>query len=145
MGAALPHSLRHSAITFALDAGASPRDVQDYAGHKDPRTTRRQKSLATAWTGRLARARAAAASGSSAITVAKASTSTPVSRNRRGAGEQAGQPVGEAIRRPVLAVLFGASASGASGDADLAVSGRLHARSPWPGLGPRACQVLRAG
>ena len=36
-----PHSLRHSAITFALDAGTSLRDVQDYAGHKDPRTTRR--------------------------------------------------------------------------------------------------------
>jgi site-specific recombinase XerD len=36
-----PHSLRHSAITFALDAGAALRDVQDYAGHKDPRTTRR--------------------------------------------------------------------------------------------------------
>ena len=36
-----PHSLRHSAITFAVDAGASLRDVQDYAGHKDPRTTRR--------------------------------------------------------------------------------------------------------
>jgi integrase/recombinase XerD len=36
-----PHSLRHSAITLALDAGASLRDVQDYAEHKDPRTTRR--------------------------------------------------------------------------------------------------------
>lgn len=36
-----PHSLRHAAITLALDAGASLRDVQDYAGHKDPRTTRR--------------------------------------------------------------------------------------------------------
>jgi site-specific recombinase XerD len=36
-----PHSLRHSAITFALDAGVTLRDVQDYAGHKDPRTTRR--------------------------------------------------------------------------------------------------------
>jgi hypothetical protein len=31
-----PHSLRHSAITFALDAGAPLRDVQDYAGYKDP-------------------------------------------------------------------------------------------------------------
>jgi integrase-like protein len=36
-----PHSLRHSAITFALDAGVPLRDVQDYAQHKDPRTTRR--------------------------------------------------------------------------------------------------------
>lgn len=36
-----PHSLRHSAITLALDAGAALRDVQDYAGHRDPRTTRR--------------------------------------------------------------------------------------------------------
>ena len=36
-----PHSLRHSAITFALDAGAPLRDVQDYARHQDPRTTRR--------------------------------------------------------------------------------------------------------
>ncbi len=36
-----PHSLRHSAITCALDAGAALRDVQDYAGHEDPRTTRR--------------------------------------------------------------------------------------------------------
>ena len=36
-----PHCLRHSAITFALDAGTALRDVQDYAGHKDPRTTRR--------------------------------------------------------------------------------------------------------
>jgi len=36
-----PHSLRHSAITFALDAGVALRDVQDYARHRDPRTTRR--------------------------------------------------------------------------------------------------------
>jgi hypothetical protein len=36
-----PHCLRHSAITFAMDAGASLRDVQDYASRKDPRTTRR--------------------------------------------------------------------------------------------------------
>ena len=37
-----PHCLRHSAITFtSFDAGATLRDTQDYAGHKDPRTTRR--------------------------------------------------------------------------------------------------------
>jgi integrase/recombinase XerD len=36
-----PHSLRHSAITVALDAGATLRDVQDDTGHKDSRTTRR--------------------------------------------------------------------------------------------------------
>jgi integrase/recombinase XerD len=36
-----PHSLRHTAITLALDAGAALRDVQDFAGHRDPRTTRR--------------------------------------------------------------------------------------------------------
>jgi integrase len=46
-----PPSLRHSAITFALDAGASIRDVQDYAGHKEsahhpPVLT----TPATAWT-----------------------------------------------------------------------------------------------
>jgi integrase len=35
-----PHSLRHSAITFALDAGAPLWGVQDYAGRNDPRTTR---------------------------------------------------------------------------------------------------------
>ena len=36
-----PHSLRHSAITAALNAGMPFRDVQDFAGHADPRTTRR--------------------------------------------------------------------------------------------------------
>lgn len=36
-----PHSLRHTAITLALDAGATLRDVQDFAGHRDARTTRR--------------------------------------------------------------------------------------------------------
>ena len=35
------HSLRVAAITGALDAGASFRDVQDFARHADPRTTRR--------------------------------------------------------------------------------------------------------
>lgn len=36
-----PHDLRHAFVTLALDAGASLRDVQDAAGHSDPRTTRR--------------------------------------------------------------------------------------------------------
>lgn len=36
-----PHDLRHAFVTLALDAGASLRDVQDAAGHADPRTTRR--------------------------------------------------------------------------------------------------------
>jgi len=35
-----PHDLRHAFVTLALDAGASLRDVQDAAGHADPRTTR---------------------------------------------------------------------------------------------------------
>ena len=45
-----PHSLRHSAITLALDAGASLRDVQDYAGHKDPGPPAATTTPATAWT-----------------------------------------------------------------------------------------------
>jgi integrase/recombinase XerD len=36
-----PHSLRHAAITAALDAGCSLRDVQDFARHADLRQTRR--------------------------------------------------------------------------------------------------------
>lgn len=36
-----PHILRHGFVTAALDAGVSLRDVQDAAGHSDPRTTRR--------------------------------------------------------------------------------------------------------
>ena len=36
-----PHGLRHSAVTAALDAGVPLRDVQDFARHADPRTTRR--------------------------------------------------------------------------------------------------------
>ena len=36
-----PHSLRHTFVTLALDQGAALRDVQDAAGHADPRTTRR--------------------------------------------------------------------------------------------------------
>jgi site-specific recombinase XerD len=36
-----PHDLRHAFVTLALDTGASLRDVQDAAGHADPRTTRR--------------------------------------------------------------------------------------------------------
>ena len=36
-----PHSLRHTAITVALDAGVPLHIVQDFARHADPRTTRR--------------------------------------------------------------------------------------------------------
>ena len=36
-----PHSLRHSFITAALDAGVPLRDVQIAARHADPRTTTR--------------------------------------------------------------------------------------------------------
>jgi len=36
-----PHTLRATAITSALEAGSSLRDVQDMARHADPRTTRR--------------------------------------------------------------------------------------------------------
>lgn len=36
-----PHMLRHSAITAALDAGASIRDVQRYSRHADPRVVLR--------------------------------------------------------------------------------------------------------
>src|SRR5664279_5524954 len=36
-----PHSFRHTFITEALSAGIPLQDVQDAAGHTDPRTTRR--------------------------------------------------------------------------------------------------------
>jgi integrase len=36
-----PHDLRHAFVTLSLDARASLRDVQNAAGHADPRTTRR--------------------------------------------------------------------------------------------------------
>ena len=36
-----PHSLRHSFIMAALDAGVALRDVQEAASHADPRTTMR--------------------------------------------------------------------------------------------------------
>jgi site-specific recombinase XerD len=36
-----PHTLRHSAITAALDAGAPLRDAQIFARHSDPRITTR--------------------------------------------------------------------------------------------------------
>lgn len=36
-----PHDLRHTFVTLSLDAGASLHDVQDAAGHADPRTTQR--------------------------------------------------------------------------------------------------------
>lgn len=34
-----PHSLRHTFVTLSLDAGVALRDVQDAAGHADPKTT----------------------------------------------------------------------------------------------------------
>lgn len=34
-----PHGLRHEAITAAIDRGAQLPDVQEFAGHADPRTT----------------------------------------------------------------------------------------------------------
>lgn len=36
-----PHSLRHTFVTLSREAGAPLEDVQDAAGHADPRTTRR--------------------------------------------------------------------------------------------------------
>lgn len=36
-----PHSLRHTSITAALDADAPLHEVQDFAGHADPRMTQR--------------------------------------------------------------------------------------------------------
>jgi site-specific recombinase XerD len=43
-----PHSLRHAAITNALDAGVPLRDAQILARHADPRTTEHyDRALAT--------------------------------------------------------------------------------------------------
>ena len=39
-----PHLFRHGAITAALDADVPLREVQDFARHADPRTTRRYDS-----------------------------------------------------------------------------------------------------
>ncbi|MEJ5915612.1 tyrosine-type recombinase/integrase [Pseudokineococcus sp. 1T1Z-3] len=39
-GSLHPHDLRHAFVTLALDTGASLRDVQDAAGHANPRTAR---------------------------------------------------------------------------------------------------------
>jgi integrase len=36
-----PHSLRHTCITAALDAGVPVRDIQRFAGHSDQKTTLR--------------------------------------------------------------------------------------------------------
>ncbi len=40
-GSLHPHDLRHAFVTLSLDAGAALHDVQDAAGHADPRTTQR--------------------------------------------------------------------------------------------------------
>ena len=44
------HSLRHTAGTLALRAGAELRQVQDLLGHKDPRTTSIYTHVAERWT-----------------------------------------------------------------------------------------------
>ena len=49
--AVTPHTLRHTFITAALDAGVPLRDVQEAASHTDPRITMRQSGLGAAWTG----------------------------------------------------------------------------------------------
>jgi integrase/recombinase XerD len=46
-----PHTLRHAAITAALNAGAHLRDVQDFARHADPRPPCATTATATASTG----------------------------------------------------------------------------------------------
>jgi integrase/recombinase XerD len=43
-----PHSPRHTFVTEALAAGVPLQDVQDAAGHADPRTTRRYDRTSTA-------------------------------------------------------------------------------------------------
>jgi integrase/recombinase XerD len=43
------HSLRHTAGTLALQAGASLRQVQDLLGHQDPRTTIIYAHIADRW------------------------------------------------------------------------------------------------
>ena len=46
-----PHDLRRSFVTLSLDAGASLRDVQDAAGHADPRQRGGMTGHDTFWTG----------------------------------------------------------------------------------------------
>jgi len=41
VGELSPHGLRATMVTLALDSGMPLRDVQDFARHADPRTTRR--------------------------------------------------------------------------------------------------------
>lgn len=43
------HSLRHTAGTLALRAGADLRQVQDLLGHADPRTTAIYAHIADRW------------------------------------------------------------------------------------------------
>ncbi|WP_261561612.1 tyrosine-type recombinase/integrase [Frankia tisae] len=46
-----PHSLRHTFVTLALDAGIPLHKVQDAAGHADPRTTQKYNRMRQALNG----------------------------------------------------------------------------------------------
>ena len=68
-----PHSLRHAAITNALDAGVPLRDAQILARHADPRTTEHYDppeatSTATASTSSPPTLQASEQPGASAVT-----------------------------------------------------------------------------
>ena len=44
-----PHSLRHTAGTLSLQNGSSLREVQDFLGHSDPKTTAVYTHVLNSW------------------------------------------------------------------------------------------------